>query len=111
MNNPDKNFQQKPVNTEQLSVNDLLGMVYHHVSQFILGSRFGDVYEQEQIEKSKKYLDALKSVLSEPEQLQKINAFIKEIEAIKLDAPKDDEVLNSLERLLDTNIQSLKTSN
>ena len=111
MGNPDKNFQQKPANTEQLSVNDLLSMVYHHVSQFILSSRFDDVYEQEQIEKSKEYLDALKSVLSEPEQLQKINAFIKKIEAIKLDAPKDDEVLDSLEQLLDTNIQSLKTSN
>jgi hypothetical protein len=85
-----------------------IDMVVHHISHFILNSRLDDKYELEQIEKATEYINKLKQLLHSPEELQKLDEFTTKVNSVDLNSPKDNRLLDELDRLLETNIKILK---
>lgn len=110
MNNPNEFLSQDPINIEQQKINDSVSIIYHHISHFLLISRMGDIYNQEQLDKSKSCLDELRLILHDPEKLKKLDDFVEKVNAIDTTIPKDDNVLKELQQSLETNIKSLKVS-
>ena len=107
---------------KQQKINDSIAMIYHHVSQFLIGSigddwedikeeDVDDKYDKEminQLKQAKKHIESLQLLLPQ-EQLEEMNQLLNKISSINESTKKDNNMMDEIGKLVDK-VNGLKSS-